>query len=148
MGPIYHLSTDKDRRQCISECIRVLKKDGVLAIAYLNKHAAFMYQFKSDKDFIKDEASRNIIDVGHFYEDDSDNFYFTTSRDVERMLSDYNVQSVTNVATDGIGYLLKDTIESSDEEEYRPWVENHLRTCTEPSLIGYSLHALLVCRKI
>lgn len=147
MGPLYHLSTEEDRRRCISECLRVLKKNGVIALAYLNKYASFIYQFRNDKDFIKDQVSKNIINLGHFYKDGSDIFYFTTPSEIESMLLEYKVELISNVATDGIGHMFNDTIEDLNEQEYQLWVDYHLGTCTEPSILGYSLHALLICRK-
>jgi ubiquinone/menaquinone biosynthesis C-methylase UbiE len=36
-GPIYHLRSGDDRIQCISECNRVLKDGGILAVAYISK---------------------------------------------------------------------------------------------------------------
>lgn len=147
MGPFYHLSTDEDRRNCISECLRVLKKDGVFALAYINKYASFINQFKSDTDFIKDRASKNIINLGHFYEDGSDNFYFATPQEVEAILLDYEIKIISHVATDGIGHMFKDTIEEFDDTEYQLWVDYHLSTCKEPSILGYSLHGLLITRK-
>lgn len=145
MGPLYHLSTESDKRQCISECLRVLKKNGILALAYLNKYASFIYQFKNDKEFIKEQASKNIINIGHFYEDGSDIFYFTSPQEIESMLLEYEVEIISNIATDGIGHLLKDAIENLNEEEYQLWIDHHLETCAEPSILGYSLHALLIC---
>lgn len=148
MGPLYHLNTEEDRKRCIGECLRVLKKNGILAAAYLNKYASFIYQFRSDKDFIKDRTSRNIINLGHFYEDGSDIFYYTSPQEIEALLSEYRVEMISNIATDGIGHLLKDTIENLNETEYQLWIDYHLRTCAEPSILGYSLHALLICRKV
>lgn len=148
MGPIYHLNTVEERRRCISECLRVLKKDGILALAYINKFASFLYQFKADKSFIKSEKCKNLINLGQFYVDGSDNFHFTSPQEVESMLSGFNIEIVANVATDGIGHLFKETVDNFDETEYQHWMDHHLRTCTEPSILGYSLHALLVGRKL
>lgn len=33
LGPMYHLSKEEDQIKCIDECLRVLKPDGILAIA-------------------------------------------------------------------------------------------------------------------
>jgi SAM-dependent methyltransferase len=148
MGPIYHLNKVEDRRRCISECLRVLKKDGILALAYINKFASFLYQFKADKSFIKSEECKNVINQGQFYVDGSDNFHFTSPQEVESMLTGCNVEIVANVATDGIGHLFKETVDNFDETEYQHWMDHHLRTCTEPSILGYSLHALLIGRKL
>ncbi len=40
MGPIYHLEPD-DSRQCIRQCLNVLKKEGLLVIAYINKYGGY-----------------------------------------------------------------------------------------------------------
>jgi 2-polyprenyl-3-methyl-5-hydroxy-6-metoxy-1,4-benzoquinol methylase len=148
MGPLYHLHSVEDRRCCISECLRVLKKDGILALAYINKFASFLYQFKADKSFIKSEECKNLINLGQFNVDGSNNFYFTSPQEVESMVLRYNIEIVANVATDGIGHLFKETVDNFNEKEYQLWMDHHLRTCTEPSILGYSLHALLIGQKL
>ncbi|MEF2965816.1 class I SAM-dependent methyltransferase [Paenibacillus sp. M1] len=40
LGPMYHLVEPADQRKCINECLRVLKPNGVLAVAYVNR---FLY---------------------------------------------------------------------------------------------------------
>ena len=44
LGPIYHLSKRQDRIKCIGECIRVLKPEGILAIAYINRYANMSFR--------------------------------------------------------------------------------------------------------
>ncbi len=147
MGPLYHLKTEEDKKTCINECLRVLKKGGILAVAYINKYASFIYKFKTDKDFMRDTASKNLINNGSFYGDERDDFYFTSPQEIVSLLTSDKVEILTNVATDGIGYMLKDNIEDLNDEEYQLWLNYHLNTCHEPSLLGYSLHALVVSRK-
>ena len=36
-GPMYHLKTQQERTKCARECLRVLKKGGIFALAYINK---------------------------------------------------------------------------------------------------------------
>jgi ubiquinone/menaquinone biosynthesis C-methylase UbiE len=148
MGPMYHLHSDEDRKLCINECLRVLKKDGILAVAYINKHAAYMYNVRLNKSFIKETSSKRIIELGCLNGDGSDNFYFTSPQEMESMLSSFAIEFVVHAAADGVGHILKDIIDGLDEEEYQYWIEHHLATCEEPSLLGYSLHGLLVCQKL
>ena len=35
MGPFYHLITEKQREKCLKECLRVLRKGGLLVTAYI-----------------------------------------------------------------------------------------------------------------
>jgi len=39
LGPKYHFLKDKDQIKCIDERLRVLKLDGILAIAYIDRYA-------------------------------------------------------------------------------------------------------------
>lgn len=39
LGPMYHLLNYEDQIKCIDECLRVLKPDGILAVAYINRYA-------------------------------------------------------------------------------------------------------------
>lgn len=147
MGPIYHLESEGERRQCIEECLRVLKNGGFIAISYINKFASFMEFMKRDKEFIKNRISESLIDYGYMHGDDRDIFYFTSPSDIEELLKTFGVEIIINAATDGIGYLLKDIVNELDEEGYDRWLDYHMKTCSEPSLLGYSMHGLLLCRK-
>jgi ubiquinone/menaquinone biosynthesis C-methylase UbiE len=48
-GPLYHLIRLEDRLKCVEECLRVLKKGGILAIAYVNRYFVMPYVIKQDK---------------------------------------------------------------------------------------------------
>lgn len=41
MGPYYHLITEAQREKCMKECIRVLKKGGLLVTAYIPRYYVF-----------------------------------------------------------------------------------------------------------
>lgn len=74
--------------------------------------------------------------------------YFHTPDEIEALLAENKVEKLEHVAIDGIGALMQDTINQLSEEKYNQWVESHLRTCSEPSLLGYSNHGMVVCRKM
>lgn len=148
MGPLYHLFDEADRKQCISECLRVLKKGGILAVAYINKYASYMYSFRSDKTFLTDEASKNLIQYGCYHRDGSDHFYFTSPQEIEAIMEAFAVERITNAATDGVGFMMKDIVDNLNDEEYEAWVQHHIATCEDMTLLGYSLHGLHISRKL
>lgn len=148
MGPIYHLGSIEEKRRCITECLRVLKPGGILAIAYINKFAVCASEIKKNKDILYGSNLDNIIKTGIQFGDERDIFYFTSPQEVESIMNEFHVEKLENVGTDGISYLIADVINQYTEEEYNLWIQHHLNTCTEESILGYSLHGLYICRKV
>lgn len=147
LGPMYHLSKEEDQIKCIDECLRVLKPDGILAIAYINRYAQYVIHISRDKDYINDKLLRNIVDFGIEYEDDRDYFYFSTYDEIEGIMAEFKVKRLDHIGTDGIVHMMRDNINSLDESEFNKWLDYHFKTFRNPSLIGYSLHNLYVCKK-
>ncbi len=52
MGPIYHLKEGKDR----SKVIELLKQDGIIVCAYINRFASYMLEFMGSEDLLEDRA--------------------------------------------------------------------------------------------
>lgn len=68
MGAYYHLLDQEKRDKCIQECLRVLKKEGILVVSYINKNAVFLNHFGSNPSQIFEylDIMKNGID-GEFY---------------------------------------------------------------------------------
>lgn len=60
LGPLYHLTSEDDRRRVIAETVRVLKPGGIAAFAFISRFAAAHYQLKTDPADIN--ARRAVID--------------------------------------------------------------------------------------
>ena len=52
MGPFYHLIDEDQRNKCMEESLRVLKKGGLIFIAYISRHYIFQYIALHDKQFL------------------------------------------------------------------------------------------------
>ncbi|MEF2965815.1 hypothetical protein V3851_08240 [Paenibacillus sp. M1] len=92
-----------------------------------------------------------IIDQGRIDARDEDCFwtdaYFHSPGEIESLFEGHQVTKLEHVATDGIGILMRNRINNLNEEEFNQWVAYHLRTCSEPSILGMSNHGLYICRK-
>ena len=148
LGPIYHLLKEEERIKCIEECLRVLKPKGILSLAYINRFAQYVVHISRDKNYVNDELFKNIVDFGTEYGDDRDCFYFSTYDEIEETMSRFRVEKLEHIGTDGIVHMMRDKINSLDENEFNEWLDYHFKTFKNPSLIGYSLHNLYVCKKI
>ena len=151
MGPFYHLTDEKLRVDCINECKRVLKKGGILAIAYINKFYIFPAVALNNHKFLNRELAKTIINTGTILHSDSNCFwtdaYFSTPEEMESLLSNINLELVDHLAVDGISPILYEKIDCMNENEFNVWCEYHDMVCREKSILGISNHNLIFGRK-
>ena len=55
LGPLYHIGELTQRKKCISECLRVLRRGGILAAAYISKFFVFAHMVSRESDYLCDE---------------------------------------------------------------------------------------------
>lgn len=147
LGPIYHLTSEEDRKRCIEECLRVLKLGGLIAVSYISEFSHFVDMINRNKEDINDVGLQNIVKNGVEFGDDSDCFYFSTYDDIEKMMHDNKVEKNVHIGTDGISDMLRARVNEFTGEEFDLWMKYHLDTCENPNLIGYSKHGLYIGRK-
>lgn len=122
LGPMYHLRERADQRKCISECLRVLKPGGILAVAYINKFFMFPYLVKGDSRFLTSRWMAKFLEEGRISSADEDCFwtyaYFHTPEEIEQLLGDHGADKLEHAATDGIGVIMRDTVNGFSEEQF------------------------------
>jgi len=143
-GPLYHLYDDKDIDKAIKEAIRVTKKKGIIAIAYITSdgimgdwgidHLLDGYQKDFDSSFKFKRYPEEVFAP----------FYI---EEFEKLMSNYNVTFLHDIATDGISEILSDKINNMSDEEYKMWIKYQLSVCERRDLQGYSCHMLYICEK-
>lgn len=144
LGPLYHLYTEKEIDNAIKEAIRVTKKDGIIAFAYLTSDS-IMVDWGIDhlldgypKDF--DENFKMTSYPGGIFRA----FYID---EFKQLMSNYKIEYLHNIATDGMTRHIKEKIDALTEEEFAVWLKYHFTTCERIELQGYSNHMLYICRK-
>lgn len=151
LGPMYHLTDENNRKKCIEEALRVLKKGGLLAIAYINKHFIFHHVMLRDKKFLTKEFIDKILNSGIIKEGEKECFwtdaFFTTPTEMESFVRSFGVQIVDHVGTDGLNPSLRNYVDGMDDNEYSQWIYYTLNSCRESSILGMSNHGLLICKK-
>lgn len=151
MGPIYHLIDEADRRKALAESLRVLKKGGLLYVAYINKFFTFAHLATQNKQFMQEKWYQIIIEQGVMKSDDPDCFWtdawFTNPSEMEALIGSFPVKILHHLAQDGTARLLIERINDLRPEYFKRWADYHIRTCEEPSILGSSNHGLIICRK-
>lgn len=150
-GPLYHLISSEDRKTCINEALRVLKKNGLLAVAYVNRYMIFPSLALKDSKSSNSSLLSRIMDRGYVSSSEEDCFwtdaYFYTPEEIEAEMNSFKTTKVDHASVDGIGILLNNMVNTMTDEEYNVWLDYHFKSCRTPSLLGCGLHGLYVCRK-
>ncbi|HBL84428.1 MAG: hypothetical protein A2Y17_04625 [Clostridiales bacterium GWF2_38_85] len=140
MGALYHLQTQAEREKCIGECLRVLKVGGAFTFSYINRNACFINHFnRADIDIAK---CKTILDTGN-----NGVFYAMNFDESDLLANEYKVEKITNIGVDGLRYPLREIINSCSDQQFEAYMEYHLATCEQPSIIGHSMHGLWIGRK-
>nr|WP_286184106.1 class I SAM-dependent methyltransferase [Clostridium sp. CCUG 7971] len=148
LGPLYHLTTEKDRDTCIKECLRVLKPKGVLAISYTNRLSQFIKMMHRNKDNINDIELKRVVEHGCEFGDSRDVFYFSNYDEIEALMNSNSIEKLHHLGTDGVSDLLRNEVNQFEYKEFDLWIKYHLDTCEDKSIIGYSMHGLYIGRKL
>lgn len=151
MGPLYHLTEEADRRQCLQECLRVLKQGGLLFSAYINRFCVVPHIITKDFKYLDTDLIQTIRETGVLRDTDplcfwTDTYYYTPE-EIEDLYGELHIQVVDHVAADGFSLLLREEINAMDAAQYRIWFDYYLSTCRERSILGASNHALLIGKK-
>lgn len=142
-GSFYHLKSADDRAKSISESLRVLKPDGIYCLAYLNRYANYIKYNGEMKDNF--DIFEEYIDNG--YNDVSYAFYASTPEEVESLMNKFNLKQMHHIATDGIRFVMNDTVDSFSDDVFKRWLNIHYKLCEVKSILGYSEHGLYIGRK-
>jgi len=148
LGPMYHLYTEEDKLQALSEAIRVTKKGGIIYAAYcMGDPSIMMYGFK--KGLIHEIIEKCMLDPVTFetFSKPWDLFELYRKEDIDALRSHFPVTQLHFVATDGYVNHMRETVDAMDEATYDLYLRYHFTTCERQDLIGYSNHTLDIFRK-
>ncbi|RKM54653.1 class I SAM-dependent methyltransferase [Butyrivibrio sp. X503] len=151
MGPFYHLTEENMRNKCIEESLRVLRKDGLLVVAYVPKFYLNQMIVTADEKYIDGRLLSQIRDTGELHSDDPKCFwtdtYYSSADEMEELFAKNNVEIISHFAQDGILPMLADVADTWSEEKFNTWLEYHLSVCKEKSILGMSNHVIITGKK-
>lgn len=139
-GAYYHLFNSNDRKKSIQECLRVLKKDGLYFMSYINRFPSYIgHSNEMNNDF---GLFERFMESGT-----TDNIFFcSTPESVESDIQELGLAILNNVGTDGCIYN-SELINSMNNDTFKRFMKIHFANCEVKSILGCSSHALVICRK-
>ena len=148
LGPMYHLFTEEEKLQALSEAIRVTKKGGVIFVAYCMMDASIL-QFGFMKGNVQSLMDRGLLDPVTFRASSTPAELFELHRkeDIDALRSHFDVEQLHFVAADGYANHMRDTMAQMDDATFNIYLRYHFATCERPDMIGLSHHTLDIFRK-
>lgn len=151
MGPFYHLIAEKQREKCVKECLRVLRKGGLLVTAYIPRYYIFQYIAMNNENYLDDRLAKQLIETGVLRHDDKKCFwtdtYYSSKNEMESIYQRHGLEIVDHFAQDGLTPLLSQKVDKWNEKQFRIWCDYHYRVCREQSVLGASNHVVIIGRK-
>ena len=148
LGPMYHLFTQEDKLQALSEAIRVTKKGGIVFAAYCMGDASIvLYGFRQGQ--IHNIVEKCMLDTETFetFSQPWDLFELHRKEDIDKLRSHFAVTQLHFLATDGYANHMRQQLSEMDEETFQLFLRYHFATCERVDLVGYSNHTLDIFRK-
>ena len=148
LGPMYHLFTEEEKLQALSEAIRVTKPGGLIFTAYCMGDASIL-QYGFGRGEIHNIIQSCKLDPVTFqtFSQPWDLFELHRKEDIDALRSHFNVTQLHFLATDGYANHMRKTLDEMDEDTFQLFLRYHFATCERIDMIGYSNHTLDIFRK-
>lgn len=150
LGPLYHLFTPADKKQAVSEALRVTKPGGILFAAHCMSDAALIDGgFKRGNFSIADYIGKGYINPETFETRSAPELIFELVRkeQIDSLMREFPVARLHFVATDLFANHMRETIDEMDDETFALYLQYHFAVCERPDLLGLTHHSLDIFRK-
>jgi len=151
-GPLSHIKTKKQRDKAISELIRVAKPKAPIFISVFGKFGKLIRAPRYwPKKIKKSKFFFTLVDKGDniSWREKYYAHYFTI-QEIEGMFKRNDFKMLTLVGLEGLGSCYTEEINklSKNKKAWRNWLKMHHKLCTHPTVVGISVHILIVGRKM
>ena len=148
LGPMYHLFTEPEKLDALSEAIRVTKPGGVIFVAYCMADPSIL-QFGFMKGNAPQLIEKGLLDPVTFKaaSTPAELFELHRTEDIAALRSHFNVTPLHLIAADGYANHMRETVAAMDDELFALYLQYHFATCERPDMLGLSHHTLDIFRK-
>lgn len=150
LGPLYHLYSNEDKRQALSEAIRVTKQGGIIFAAYVISDGCLLDEgFCHGNINVSEYIKNGLIDSETFAAKSKpkDLFELVRKEDIDELMSVFPTIRLHYVATDGCSRLMREAIDKMDNDTFELYLKYHFATCEREDLAGITSHAIDIFKK-
>lgn len=151
MGAYYHTTNNKERNQCIEECLRVLKKNGVLLISYITRVFSVMLRKSYYPTSINAVSGLKTLKNGVLNGIDTlptiVDLYCEDPQEIESYLKGKNLLILDHLAVDGISTLVQNELIKMNSQDLYDWCDFIYQIGRNKEMLYSSNHNIIVVKK-
>lgn len=151
MGPMYHLKEEQDRVAAIHECMRVLKPEGTLFVAFVSSYSFVWDYLIQNPSLILDDERRAQLDAivndanfaGHGF---TENFFIRPG-DVLPFFQPFDLDNLHLVNCESFLYMREPELLRQSPEVVSAWLDLAEQVCERDDLLSMAEHLMYIGRK-
>ena len=157
LGPLYHLQQEVSRIEAVKELYRVLKKNGVVFVAFMPRVKHMVQSLMFPENWLPNntvDAIQKFTETGCFNHADKGRFtgaFFYRVKDIEPFMQSNGFKTITLIGSN-IGGIISNHQwnywREKEEGEFEKIVNLMIEHASDPSLLGVSSHLLYIGKKI
>ena len=151
MGPMYHLKSENDRVITIRECLKKLKPNGKIFVAFVSSYAFIWDYLIHNPEFILDNERKSQLKV--IVEDEnfagkgfSDNF-FISPKNVLPFFNQFNLEKLHLLNCESFLYLREPELLKNSPEVINAWLDIAEQVCEREDLLSLAEHIMYIGKK-
>ncbi|RAP73606.1 class I SAM-dependent methyltransferase [Paenibacillus montanisoli] len=151
MGPMYHLKAEQDRIGTIKECLRKLKPNGILFVAFVSSYSfVWDYLIRNPDLILMDERKAQLDcmlnDVDFTGVGFTDNF-FIRPNDVLPFFEQFDLVKLHLMNCESFLYLREAELLNQSPEVAAAWLDLAEQVCEREDLLSMAEHFMYIARK-
>lgn len=150
LGPLYHLYSEKDKRQALREAIRVTRPGGVIFAAYVISDGCLLDEgFRRGNISVAQYLEKGLLDPMTFAarSEPKDLFELVRKEDIDHLMSSFPVTRLHYVAADGCALFMREAVDAMDRDTFALYMRYHFSVCEREDMLGITSHAIDIFRK-
>ncbi|WP_262176883.1 class I SAM-dependent methyltransferase [Saccharococcus sp. Marseille-Q5394] len=151
MGPMYHLKSEDDRIKTIVECLKKLKSNGIIFVAFVSSYSFVWDYLIRNPEFILDNERKaqlnKIVEEEDFAgEGFSDNF-FISPKNVLPFFNLFNLEKLHLINSESFLYLREAELLEHQPEVINAWLDLAEQVCEREDLLSFAEHIMYIGKK-
>ena len=138
-GPLYHLYSKDEQEKCLLEVRRLLKENGKIFISFINNDMIPVTETSYNANWFLKKTYNENYKVFDFP------FVFHRLEDCRKLLTDVDLKIEKEIASDGFSELLAYNINKMSKENFKLYMEWHLKNCENKDKLSATNHFLFQC---
>ena len=146
-GPMYHLHSDADQIQALSEAKRVTRPGGIIMVAYvMNDYSVIKYGFMEDHiaERVQNGELTEDFQIRH---NENELYDYVRLEQIDALNRAVGLKRELIIAPDGPADYIRPVLNAMDEKTFELFLQYQLKNCERPELLGASSHTVDILRK-